>query len=96
MGLFSHRTQLIKIMAKPEFSILVISGDGIGPEVCDEAVAVLDLLSSLPNSCAAFRFVHRPFSSASIDKHGIPVINETLEQGKVADVILIGSVGGPE
>lgn len=83
-------------MTKPEFSILVIGGDGIGPEVCSEAVSVLTLLSELPNSRAAFKYIHRPFGGASIDQHGVSVTDETLEQGKAADAILMGSVGGPK
>jgi 3-isopropylmalate dehydrogenase len=83
-------------MTKPEFSILVIGGDGIGPEVCDEAVAVLELLNSLPSSRATFKFIHRPFGGASIDQHGVSVTDETLEQGKQCDAILMGSVGGPK
>lgn len=83
-------------MSKPEFSLLVIGGDGIGPEVCNEATAVLDLLSALPNSRATFKFIHRPFGGCSIDQHGVSVTEETLEQGKNADAILMGSVGGPK
>ncbi|BCS22546.1 isocitrate/isopropylmalate dehydrogenase family protein [Aspergillus puulaauensis] len=83
-------------MTNPEFSILVIAGDGIGPEVCDEAVAVLEAITSLPNSRAKFTFIHRPFGGASIDQHGVSVTDETLSQGKTADAILMGSVGGPK
>lgn len=83
-------------MSTPQFSILVIAGDGIGPEVCDEAVAVLQAISSLPNSRAKFTFIHRPFGGASIDQHGVSVTDETLEVGRAADAILMGSVGGPK
>lgn len=81
---------------KPKFNVLVIGGDGIGPEVCDEATATLELLGSLPSSRADFNFIHRPFGGASIDKHGVSVTEETLEQGRNADAILMGSVGGPK
>lgn len=83
-------------MSKPQFNVLVIGGDGIGPEVCNEATAVLELLGNLPNSRASFNFIHRPFGGASIDEHGVSVTDETLEQGKNADAILMGSVGGPK
>ncbi|PSN72955.1 Isocitrate/isopropylmalate dehydrogenase [Corynespora cassiicola Philippines] len=83
-------------MTKPEFSILVLDGDGIGPEVNSEATAVLDLLSSLPNSRATFKFVPRLFGGCSIDKHGTSVTDETLEQGRKCHAILMGAVGGPK
>ena len=83
-------------LSKPEFSILVIGGDGIGPEVCDEATAVLETIAAAANSRASFRYIHRPFGGSSIDQHGVSVTEETLERGKEADAILMGSVGGPK
>lgn len=81
---------------KPSFDILVIGGDGIGPEVTNEATAILDLLSSRPSSRASFNLVPRLFGGCSIDKHGVSVTDETLEQGKRCDAILMGAVGGPK
>ncbi|KAJ5980711.1 hypothetical protein N7481_008009 [Penicillium waksmanii] len=82
--------------SKPEFSILVIGGDGIGPEVTAEATAVLDVISKHPKSRAAFKLLPRLFGGCSIDMHGTPVTNEVLETGRKADAILMGAVGGPK
>lgn len=75
-------------MSKPEFSILVLGGDGIGPEVTKEATAFVNLLSSLPNARATFKLVPRLFGGCSIDEHGTSVTEETLEQGRQCDAIL--------
>lgn len=82
--------------AKPEFSILVIAGDGIGPEVTAEATAILDLLSAHPKGRATFKLLPRLFGGCSIDKHGVSVTEEVLETGRQADAILMGAVGGPK
>lgn len=83
-------------MSKSEYSILVLGGDGIGPEVTAEATAVLDLLSSHPSSRASFKHVPRLFGGCSIDEHGVSVTDETLQQGVKCDAILMGAVGGPK
>lgn len=81
---------------KPEFSVLVIGGDGIGPEVTAEATAILDLLSSHPKGRATFKLLPRLFGGCSIDEHGVSVTDEVLETGRQADAILMGAVGGPK
>lgn len=83
-------------MSKPEYSILILGGDGIGPEVTTEATAVLDLLSTHAKARATFKLVPRAFGGCSIDEHGTSVTDETLEQGKRCDAILMGAVGGPK
>jgi 3-isopropylmalate dehydrogenase len=82
--------------SKPEFSILVIGGDGIGPEVTAEATAILDLLSAHPKGRATFNLLPRLFGGCSIDKYGVSVTDEVLETGRKADAILMGAVGGPK
>jgi 3-isopropylmalate dehydrogenase len=81
---------------KPEFTVLIIGGDGIGPEVTDEAVEVLNLLSTLPKARATFKLLPRLFGGCSIDAHGVSVTEEVLEEGKASDAILLGAVGGPK
>lgn len=83
-------------MSKREFSVLILGGDGIGPEVTAEATAVLDMLSALPNGRATFKLVPRLFGGCSIDEHGTSVTDETLDQGRKCDAILMGAVGGPK
>ncbi|RDW61970.1 3-isopropylmalate dehydrogenase-1 [Coleophoma cylindrospora] len=83
-------------LAKVEFTILVIEGDGIGPEVTTEACLVLDQLSALPNGRASFKQLKRLFGGCSIDKHGVPVTAEVLEEGRTSNAILMGATGGPK
>lgn len=61
-----------------------------------EATAVLGVLSTSPNAHATFKFVPRLFGGCSIDKHGVSVTDETLDQGRQCDAILMGAVGGPK
>ena len=81
---------------KPDFSVLVIGGDGIGPEVTDEATAILDMLSAREDGRATFKLIPRLFGGCSIDAHGVSVTDEVLEEGRQCDAILMGAVGGPK
>lgn len=74
--------------------IVVIAGDGIGPEVTSAAVTIL-------NDCAAefghrFDLVEMPFGGNAIDRCGTPLPIETLEACRAADAVLLGAVGGPK
>lgn len=83
-------------MGAPEFTILVLGGDGIGPEVTNEATELLNLLSALPNARATFKLLPRLFGGCSIDEHGVSVTEEVLEEGRSCHAILMGAVGGPK
>ncbi|TVY83548.1 3-isopropylmalate dehydrogenase B [Lachnellula suecica] len=83
-------------MTKPEFTILVLGGDGIGPEVTNEATQVLEILASAPKARATFKFLPRLFGGCSIDAHGVSVTEEVLEEGRKCHAILMGAVGGPK
>jgi len=74
--------------------ILVLPGDGIGPEVVDEAVKVLDFLFQKRRMKIEFEF--ELIGGASIDKYGVPIRDEVLEKAKNSDAILLGAVGGPK
>jgi 3-isopropylmalate dehydrogenase len=74
--------------------IVVLPGDGIGPEVTAEAQQCLQLLS---DRCGlGLTFEERDFGGIAIDRHGVPLPAETLEACKGADAILAGAVGGPQ
>lgn len=73
--------------------IVLLPGDGIGPEVTAEAVACLQLLSE---SCGLrLRFETHAFGGAAIDAHRTPLPPATLDACRGADAILLGAVGGP-
>lgn len=75
-----------------KWKLAVISGDGIGPEVVREARKVLDR--------TAQKFGHEIeysellMGGASIDVHGVPLTDETIEAAKASDAVLMGSIGG--
>ncbi|HOO51021.1 MAG TPA: 3-isopropylmalate dehydrogenase, partial [Alphaproteobacteria bacterium] len=75
-------------------NILITPGDGIGPEVMAEVKKIIDFLNQ--NGIASFSVTERPIGGASIDAHGVPVTDETIELGRKADCVLLGAVGGPK
>ena len=69
--------------------ISVIPGDGIGPEVIEAAVKVLD--KACPKE---FEFVYVSMGGNAIDKFGVPLPDESLKTCKESDATLLGAVGG--
>jgi len=70
--------------------IVLLPGDGIGPEVAAEAIRVLE---ALPIDVVVDE---RPFGGAAIDALGDPLPEETLAACRQADAVLLGAVGGPK
>ncbi len=73
--------------------VLVLPGDGIGPEIVAEAVKVLEVVDErfgLGIACDEARI-----GGASIDVDGVPLTEAVLEQARAADAVLLGAVGGP-
>ncbi len=73
--------------------IVLLPGDGIGPEVTAQAVACLELLSE--RLALSLSFESHSFGGAAIDTHGLPLPSGTLTACMEADAILLGAVGGP-
>jgi len=76
------------------FTITLLPGDGIGPEVVAEAARVLDFVASKYNH--TFNFQERLMGGCSIDKYGTSLTDETLADCKSSDAVLLGAVGGPK
>jgi 3-isopropylmalate dehydrogenase len=74
--------------------IVVLPGDGIGPEIVDEARKVLEAVGQRRGH--SFRFESHLIGGAAIDRTGQPLPAETLESCKRADAVLLGAVGGPK
>ena len=72
-------------------NVAVIPGDGIGPEVIDAALKVLEHV--VPNT---FEFKKVPVGGNAIDKFGEPLPAESLKICQDADATLLGAVGGPK
>src|SRR6201995_935987 len=71
--------------------VILLPGDGIGPEITGPAVQVLDAVAP-----GAFDYDERIFGGASIDAHGTALTDETLEACEAADAVLLAAVGGPK
>ena len=75
-----------------EMKIGVIKGDGIGPEIVTEAMKVLDKVGEIyGHTCD---YTELLLGGASIDVHGVPLTDETVEKAKACDAVLMGSIGG--
>ena len=70
----------------------VIKGDGIGPEIVDEAMKVLDRIAEVYGH--SFFYTQLLMGGASIDANGVPLTDETLEAARKSDAVLMGSIGG--
>ncbi|MES2755276.1 MAG: 3-isopropylmalate dehydrogenase, partial [Pseudomonadota bacterium] len=75
-------------------TIIVLPGDGIGPEVIEVAFDCLTALSDRHGLGLTFHY--RDFGGAAIDRHGTPLPAATLVDCRKADAILLGAVGGPQ
>ncbi len=74
--------------------ITVLPGDGIGPEVTEQAVRVL---RSIADTCEhEFYFDERPVGGAAIRESGTPLPPATLDACLASDAVLLGAVGSPE
>jgi len=76
------------------FKLTILPGDGIGPEVCREAVRVLRVLNSFYN--CEFEFQEKPIGGAAIRETGTPLPETTLTACLNSGAVLLGAVGGPE
>ena len=72
-------------------SILMLPGDGIGPEIVAEAVKVLN---AFKQDGLAIELEYGLIGGAAYDETGSPLPDETLQMAKQADAILLGAVGG--
>lgn len=77
-----------------EKRIVVLPGDGIGPEVVQEGIRVLEAVAKQYGH--QFEFEEEIIGGAALDQFGIPLREETLKKCQEADAILLGAVGGPK
>ena len=73
--------------------ILLLPGDGIGPEVIAQVTRVIDILKS--NHGLKLNVQTALFGGASFDATGLPITDDVVAQAKAADAVLMGAVGGP-
>ena len=76
------------------FNVALLKGDGIGPEIVDSATRVLDAIGEKYGH--TFNFTPYDIGGAAIDKHGIPLPEDTVKGCLASDSVLLGAVGGPK
>ncbi len=75
-------------------NILILPGDGIGPEIVAEAVKVLDVVNQ--RFALDLNMEHALVGGAAYDEFGTPLPDVTMDKARAADAILLGAVGGPK
>ena len=76
------------------FKIAVIKGDGVGPEIINEGIKVLNKIEKKYNH--KFELTEVLAGGCAIDKENTPLPERTLEECKKSDAVLLGAVGGPK
>jgi 3-isopropylmalate dehydrogenase len=77
-----------------EFNLTVLPGDGVGPEVCSEAIKVLEAVGKKYKH--KFNLDYRHVGGIAIDEEGVAISEETIDICKQGDAVLLGAVGGPK
>ncbi len=75
-----------------EKNIAVIRGDGIGPEIVDATINVLNAIAKKYNH--TFNYNYILMGGCSIDEYGVPLTDEAIEIAQNSDAVLLGSIGG--
>jgi 3-isopropylmalate dehydrogenase len=77
-----------------DFNLTVLPGDGVGPEVCDEAIKVLEAVGKKYGH--KFNLNYRHVGGIAIDEEGVAISAKTIKICKKGDAVLLGAVGGPK
>ena len=75
-------------------SLLILAGDGIGPEVMDEVKRIIGWFGDKRD--LTFDVSEDLVGGAAYDKHGVPLADETMAKAQEVDAVLLGAVGGPK
>ncbi len=81
-------------MPKANKTLLMLPGDGIGPEVMEEVRRVIAWMERRRG--IGFSVAEDLVGGAAIDRHGVPLADATMEQAMQVDAVLLGAVGGPK
>ena len=76
------------------YKITLLKGDGIGPEIVNEAVKVLDAVSQ--KFGFSLEYTDALIGGSAIDATGVPLPPETVDTCLASDAVLLGAVGGPK
>ncbi len=81
-------------MAKKQRKILLLPGDGVGPEVVGETKKVINWFNE--KKSLDFKIDQDLIGGASIDKHGMPIIDEVFYKALESNAVILGACGGPQ
>jgi 3-isopropylmalate dehydrogenase len=87
-----HPESGISMIETKRFKLLVLPGDGIGPEVMREALRVVEWAAR--HAAVEFDIEHGIVGGAAVDAFGTPIQDETIARARAADAVLFGAVGG--
>ncbi|MGH1376484.1 MAG: 3-isopropylmalate dehydrogenase [Alphaproteobacteria bacterium] len=76
------------------YILQILAGDGIGPEAMTEVKKLIGWLNK--NTDITIETRDGLIGGAAIDEHGVPLTDETVEECRAADAVLLGAVGGPQ
>lgn len=82
----------VRVYAGKKYTITILPGDGIGPEIMKVATAALEVAGK--KNDIEFGFTEALVGGAAIDAHGVPLPDETLEICKSSDAVLLAAIGG--
>jgi len=74
--------------------ILILPGDGIGPEVTQEAVRVIEWFNA--KTSLQFELDHDLIGGCSYDEHGVPATDAVIDKALASDAVLLGAIDGPK
>jgi 3-isopropylmalate dehydrogenase len=78
----------------PTHKLLLLAGDGIGPEVMAEVKRLIEFLQK--KGVARFEIEEGLVGGACYDAHGVSITDQTMAQAKACDAVIFGAVGGPK
>ena len=81
-------------MAKKQRKILLLPGDGVGPEVVGETKKIINWFNE--KKSLDFKIDQDLIGGASIDKHGMPITDEAFYKALESDAVILGACGGPQ
>ena len=94
MAAIARAARLSHGSGMPTYPILLTPGDGIGPEVIEEALKVLGVVERRFGH--EFQYESELLGGAAIDAYGVALRDETLEKARKSSAVLFGAVGGPK
>ena len=88
----TRAARALRVCAGKEYSLTILPGDGIGPEIMKVALACVNEVGRKHD--IKFNFTEALVGGAAIDAHGTPLPDETLAQCKASDAVLLAAIGG--